>query len=57
MGLWTVKHIVSKHGGDIRVESKPGVGTRFTVWWPRESNSEGEPAESSSLGDALGEPA
>jgi len=35
MGLWTVKHIVNKHGGSIRVESKPGEGTRFAVWWPR----------------------
>lgn len=35
MGLWTVKHIVTKHGGSIRVESKLGQGTRFTVWWPR----------------------
>ena len=36
MGLWTVKHIVTKHGGKINVESKLGKGTRFTLWWPRE---------------------
>jgi signal transduction histidine kinase len=36
MGLWTVKHILAKHGGSIGVESKPGEGTQFTVWWPRE---------------------
>ncbi|HEY4381299.1 MAG TPA: HAMP domain-containing sensor histidine kinase [Acidobacteriaceae bacterium] len=36
MGLWTVKHIVTKHGGRIGVESKLGEGTRFTLWWPRE---------------------
>jgi signal transduction histidine kinase len=35
MGLWTVKHIVTKHGGRIGVESKQGEGTRFTLWWPR----------------------
>jgi signal transduction histidine kinase len=35
MGLWTVKHIVTKHGGSIAVESKPGEGTRFLIWWPR----------------------
>ncbi len=35
MGLWTVKHILTKHGGDIQVQSTPGQGTRFTVWWPR----------------------
>lgn len=35
MGLWTVKHIVTKQGGSIAVESKLGEGTRFTLWWPR----------------------
>ena len=35
MGLWTVKHILSRHGGDIRVESVPNQGTRFILWWPR----------------------
>jgi signal transduction histidine kinase len=36
MGLWTVKHILTRHGGTIRVDSTPGKGTRFTLWWPRE---------------------
>lgn len=35
MGLWTVKHIVTRHGGTIRVESILGKGTRFVLWWPR----------------------
>jgi signal transduction histidine kinase len=35
MGLWTVKHIVSRHGGTIHVESTVGKGTRFVLWWPR----------------------
>ncbi len=35
MGLWTVKHILTKHGGDIRVESEVGQGTRFILHWPR----------------------
>ena len=35
MGLWTVKHILTRHGGDIRVESAPGAGARFILWWPR----------------------
>lgn len=35
MGLWTVKHILTKHGGTISVDSTPGQGTRFTLWWPR----------------------
>jgi signal transduction histidine kinase len=36
MGLWTVKHIVTKHGGTIGVTSKPGEGAQFTLWWPRQ---------------------
>jgi signal transduction histidine kinase len=47
MGLWTVKHIVTKHGGNIGVESKPGQGARFTVWWPRTYAAFAESNESS----------
>jgi signal transduction histidine kinase len=36
MGLWTVKHILERHGGSVRVDSTVGEGTRFTLWWPRE---------------------
>jgi signal transduction histidine kinase len=42
MGLWTVKHILERHGGEVRVESTPGEGTRFMLWWPRT----GEPGRS-----------
>lgn len=35
MGLWLVKQLVTRHGGSIEVESKPGEGARFTVIWPR----------------------
>jgi signal transduction histidine kinase len=35
MGLWTVKHLLAKHGGSIRVESTRDPGTRFLLWWPR----------------------
>ncbi len=35
MGLWTVKHIVTRHGGILHVESKPGQGTKFVLSWPR----------------------
>jgi signal transduction histidine kinase len=35
MGLWTVKHILTRHGGDIQVQSTLGVGTTFTLHWPR----------------------
>jgi len=36
MGLWTVKHIVTRHGGTIKVDSSADKGARFTLWWPRE---------------------
>lgn len=35
VGLWTVKHLMNKHGGDVTVESSPGAGTRFQLSWPR----------------------
>jgi len=44
MGLWTVKQILAKHGGDIRVESTPGKGTRFILHWPRKFSPPVEPA-------------
>ena len=34
LGLSVSYKIVQQHGGRIHVESTPGVGTRFTVWFP-----------------------
>jgi signal transduction histidine kinase len=39
MGLWTVKHIVDRHGGKIHVDSQPGHGATFTITWPRHIHS------------------
>ncbi|MFP5237728.1 MAG: sensor histidine kinase [Acidobacteriota bacterium] len=41
MGLWLVKQILTRHGGSIDVESQSGIGTRFTVLWPRRMPSAG----------------
>ncbi len=40
IGLWVVKKMVTRRGGLIEVDSKPGKGTRFTVFWPRQLTSE-----------------
>ena len=37
LGLSIVKHIVSNHGGDIRVWSAPGKGSTFTIRIPEAS--------------------
>ncbi len=31
VGLYIIKNIVEKNGGDIKVKSQPDVGTTFTV--------------------------
>jgi signal transduction histidine kinase len=34
VGLTLVRHIVEAHGGRVTVESEPGRGSRFTLWFP-----------------------
>lgn len=34
LGLAICKHIVNRHRGRLEIESKPGDGSRFTVWLP-----------------------
>ena len=40
LGLWIVRQLVEAHGGTIRVESHPGLGSTFAVQLPRRA---GEP--------------
>ena len=34
LGLWISQSIIKNHGGELRVESEPGVGSRFTMILP-----------------------
>jgi PAS domain S-box-containing protein len=34
LGLSITQRVVTRHGGRIRVESRPGAGARFIVWLP-----------------------
>jgi signal transduction histidine kinase len=34
VGLALVRHVAEAHGGRITVESRPGEGSRFTLWIP-----------------------
>jgi len=36
LGLAIVQHVVAAHGGDVRLESSPGEGSRFTLRIPLE---------------------
>jgi two-component system sensor histidine kinase SenX3 len=42
LGLSIVKHVALNHGGDIKVWSKEGVGSTFTLQLPIARSSEGE---------------
>jgi two-component system sensor histidine kinase PilS (NtrC family) len=46
LGLALVRQIVDAHGGEITVESEPGNGARFTVYWPREPARPSRPTPS-----------
>jgi signal transduction histidine kinase len=34
LGLTMVEHIVAAHGGQVHVDSEPGVGSTFTILLP-----------------------
>jgi len=48
LGLWVTKELVSKHEGRIRVRSRMGKGTVFSVWLPVGGRSEDRAAAQAS---------
>jgi signal transduction histidine kinase len=44
VGLALVRHIVEAHGGHVTVESQPGRGSRFTLWFPLRAGGQTGPA-------------
>jgi len=51
LGLFIANRIVDKHGGDIDVESEPGVGTRFRIRLPIVAQCE-QPAQAERVGES-----
>jgi signal transduction histidine kinase len=39
VGLALVRHVAEAHGGRVTVESRPGEGSRFTLWLPLEHDA------------------
>jgi two-component system sensor histidine kinase SenX3 len=45
LGLVVVQHIAEAHGGTVRVESRPGVGSTFTLRLPVRCAGDGPAAD------------
>jgi two-component system, OmpR family, sensor histidine kinase SenX3 len=46
LGLAIVKHVLANHGGEVRIWSRPGTGSTFTMRLPLLVEEPDEPAES-----------
>ncbi|MFH1028291.1 MAG: ATP-binding protein [Pseudomonadota bacterium] len=45
LGLSIVFGIVQQHNGHVKVTSRPGEGTAFSIWFPKVNSSRGKAAE------------
>jgi two-component system sensor histidine kinase SenX3 len=45
LGLAIVKHVAANHGGEVKLWSRPGTGSTFTLRVPRHGTTDGQPAE------------
>ena len=46
LGLAMVYASMQRHGGSVRLETAPGKGTAFTLWFPRSASAKPPPASS-----------
>lgn len=53
LGLAIVRHVAQAHGIRVRVESRPGAGTRFQVSLPPAGRHGGAHAKNKEIGDGL----
>ncbi len=53
LGLALVKSVTEAHGGEVKVESTPGEGSRFTLSIPRVVAAGSEPEMPEAVGDKL----
>ncbi|RIA47532.1 ATP-binding protein [Dichotomicrobium thermohalophilum] len=49
LGLSIVKHVLNRHRGQLRIASKPGEGSRFTVLLPEHEQASAETQDAGSL--------
>jgi signal transduction histidine kinase len=53
LGLAIVRQIAESHGGQVRLQSKVGVGSSFVIWLPVATSSSAEPPPRPSASPAL----
>jgi signal transduction histidine kinase len=41
IGLAMVQQVVTSHGGEVTLESAPGAGSVFTMWFPAQASDSG----------------